>query len=349
MLEGTLSVYAFILVFPLAVLAGLLFLIRNFIRTTEYCDSDARFDGKTIVVTGGSSGLGRTLCTELVRRGARVIVACRTRARSDSTAFFLRDKTGSLNLRTVFVDLTRLDSVLDFCSEIVDSEEKIDAIVNNAAILSSSPEHTPDDLDAMMGVNYIAHYLLTRLIQSKHPQSRTLRVVNVVCAGMRGGNVPTLDNIEGKDAGVYDGRAIYRSSKLALHLFSREMGHQYKDKGVVVFSVDPGYVNTGLYNNLEGVWGQLNQLCAKILYRTREEGMQTILYCLSSKEVEKDTGKLFRDCAPRAELRGITEKSIGELWDRTEAVIQSKGIKLELVDEEEEEEVEDKEQEDADE
>lgn len=90
---------------------------------------------------GGSSGLGRALCAELVKRGARVIVACRTRARSDSTAYFLRNKTGSFNLRTIFVDLQRLDSVLDFCRELVDSEEKIDAVVNNAGEFNSAKRH----------------------------------------------------------------------------------------------------------------------------------------------------------------------------------------------------------------
>lgn len=346
MLEGTLSVYAFILIFPLAVIGGLIFLIRNFIRTTEYCDADARFDGKTIVITGGSNGLGRSLCAELVRRGARVIVACRTRARSDSTAFFLRNKTGSLNLRTVFVDLTRLDSVWDFCREIVDSEEKIDAIVNNAAILTSSADHTPDDLDSMLGVNYVSHYLLARLLQSKQPESKTLRVINVVCGGMRAGSVPTMDQLEGKETSHYDARGAYRSSKLALHMFTKELAQRYKDKGVVAFSADPGYVNTTLYKNLEGAWGKLNQICASALYRTTEEGIQTILHCLASREAEKESGSLFRDCVPRQEPKGATEKSIAELWERTESLILSKNIKVELVDEEEEEEEEKEETED---
>lgn len=111
-----------------------------------------------------------------------------------------------------------------------------------------------------------------------------------------------------------------------------------------------GYVNTGLYRNLEGTWGKLNQLCATVLYRSTEEGIQTIIHCLVSKEAEKDTGRLFRDCYPRQEPKGITEKSVGELWDRTEALIQSKDFKMELVDEEEEEEEEkdDKEQEEDD-
>lgn len=92
----------------------------------------------------------------------------------------------------------------------------------------------------MLGVNYVAHYFLARLLQTKHNRAEKLRVVNVVCGGMTGGHVPTLDELEGKDTSRYDARGIYRSSKLALHLFTRELGHQYKDKGILAFSADPG-------------------------------------------------------------------------------------------------------------
>ncbi|KAF8783059.1 retinol dehydrogenase 14-like [Argiope bruennichi] len=343
MLEGTLSVYAFIVIFPLAVIGGLLFLIRNFIRSTEYCDADARFDGKTIVVTGGSSGLGRTLAAELCKRGARVIVACRTKARRDSTAYFLRSKTGSFNLRTMFMDLNSLDSVFDFCQDLVDTEERIDAIVNNAATLEPQ-DKTSDDLDKMIGVNYIGHFLLTNLLCDKllkHGNaSNPARIINVVCGSFRSGHILNMDEMEGKFDGSYNMRNVYRSTKLALHLMTKELAHKYVEEGVVAYSVDPGYVNTGLYRHLEGPFGKFNQTCAKALYRTTEEGMQTILYCLSSKDVLKLSGSLFKDCRV-CDVRNSawTENSIKDLWTRASELILSKGIKLELgaADEEEEE------------
>ncbi|XP_015913273.1 retinol dehydrogenase 14-like [Parasteatoda tepidariorum] len=341
MLEGTLSVYAFIVIFPLAVIGGLIFLIRNFIRTTEYFDADARFDGKTIVVTGGSSGLGRTLSVELARRGARVIVACRTKARRDSTAFFLRSKTGSFNVRTMFMDLTSLDSVYDFCQELVETEEKIDAVVNNAATLCPQ-DKTSDDLDMMLGVNYLGHFLLTNLLCEKMLQHGTSsspgRIINIVCGSFRSGHIVNMDELEGKMSS-YNMRNVYRCSKLALHLMTKELAHKYVDEGVVSYSVDPGYVNTGLYKHLEGPMGKLNQTCAKTLYRTTEEGMQTILYCLGSKDVLKESGSLFKDCR-NCNVRSCewTENNIKDLWSRASDLILSKGIKMQLAPPEEEEE-----------
>ncbi|XP_022254371.1 dehydrogenase/reductase SDR family member 13-like [Limulus polyphemus] len=132
MLEGTLSVYAFIIIFPLAIVGGIIFIIRMIIRKTTWCESNESLEGKTIIVTGGSFGVGRALAVELARRGARVVVACRTKARRDSTAFFLRKRTGSFNLRVMFMDLNSLDTVWEFAKEFADTEDRLDAIINNA-------------------------------------------------------------------------------------------------------------------------------------------------------------------------------------------------------------------------
>ncbi|GIY98762.1 hypothetical protein CEXT_92511 [Caerostris extrusa] len=294
-----------------------------------------------VLVTGGSSGLGRTLAAELVKRGARVIVACRTKARRDSTAFFLRNKTGSFNVRTMFMDLTSLDSVFDFCEELINTEDKIDAIVNNAAILCPQNK-TSDDLDMMLGVNYIGHFLLTSLLSEKllkqGSSSSPSRIVNVVCGSFRSGHILNKEELEGKSDGGYNMRNVYRSSKLALHLMTKHLAHKYVEDGVVAYSVDPGYVNTGLYKHLEGPFGKFNQTCAKALYRTTEEGIQTILYCLSSKDVLKQSGYLFKDCRV-CDVRSSewTDNNIKDLWDRTSELILSKGIKLELPPDEDEE------------
>lgn len=131
------------------------------------------------------------------------------------------------------------------------------------AILLSSPDKTPDEIDSMLGVNYVAHYYLARLLQTKHTQSEKLRIINLVCAGMRGGHVPTMDELEGKNKSNYDARGIYRSSKLALHLFTREFAHQYKDKGILAFSVDPGKIlNSSIIYNSLTPWGRVTIVSA---------------------------------------------------------------------------------------
>ncbi|XP_076369416.1 dehydrogenase/reductase SDR family member 13-like [Tachypleus tridentatus] len=338
MLEGTLSVYAFGLIFPLALAGGLLFLIRYYIKKTEWCDSEERLDGKTILLTGGSSGLGRALSVELAKRGARVVVACRTKARRDSTAFFLRSKTGSFNVRVLFMDLTSLDSVWEFAREFNESEERLDAIINNAAILCDC-EKTADGFDTMLGVNYLGHFLLTLLLHDKMrqcPDSPT-RVLNVVCGGFRGGNLQDLKNLEERSEGAYSIKQYYRNSKLAQFLFTKEVSRRYREMGIVSFAVDPGLVSTNLYAHLTGFSGQLSQAFAKVLYRTPEEGVQTILYCLLTKGIEPESGKLFRDCKVQdVHVPEWDDQAAKTLWENTSKAIEQKGIKLNFEEAEEE-------------
>ncbi|XP_076336452.1 retinol dehydrogenase 11-like [Tachypleus tridentatus] len=339
MLEGTLSVYAFCLIFPLALAGGLLFLIRYYIKKTEWCENDERLDGKTILLTGGSSGLGRALSVELAKRGARVVVACRTKARRDSTAFFLRSKTGSFNVRVMFMDLTSLDSVWEFAREFNKSEERLDAIINNAAILCGR-DWTADGFDTMLGVNYVGHFLLTILLHDKMkkcPDSPT-RILNVVCGGFRRGNLKDLKNLEGQGETYYSIKQHYRNSKLAQFLFTKELSRRYREMGIVSFAVDPGLVSSGLYRKLTGVSGKISKACAKVLYRTPEEGVQTLLYCLLSKGIETESGKLFRDCkAHTVNVPEWDEEATKTLWEDTSNLIHLKGIKLRLEEEEDEE------------
>ncbi|XP_023229713.1 retinol dehydrogenase 12-like [Centruroides sculpturatus] len=338
MLEGTLSVYAFIIIFPIAVLAGLLFLIRSSNKATEWYEGDERLDGKTVLITGGSSGLGRALSVELAKRGARVIVACRTKARKDSTAFFLRSRTGSFNVRVMYLDMSSLDSVWEFAKELSDTEERLDLIVNNAGRLCPRA-WTADGYDLMMGVNYLSHFYLFNLLLEKLRETALdspVRIINILCGSFRSGKIANIDDMECK-SGPYDMRQIYKNSKLALHLFNKEISQRYRNQNIVSFGVDPGPVASGLHKNLPGVIGKLWRGAAQVLFRTTEEGIQTMLYTILSKDIECFTGKIFRDCRFQ-DVRNSewTDKVITSLWDKSVEAIESKGLSFSLKDEDEE-------------
>lgn len=338
MLEGTLSVYAFIIIFPIAVLAGLLFLIRSSNKATEWHEGEERLDGKTILVTGGSSGLGRTLSVELAKRGARVIVACRTKARKDSTAFFLRSKTGSFNVRVMYLDMTSLDSVWEFAKELSETEERLDVIVNNAGRLCPK-EWTADGYDLMMGVNYLSHFYLFNLLLEKLRETAVenpVRIINVLCGSFRYGKMPDIEDMECK-AEPYDMRQIYKNSKLALYLFNKEISQRYRNHSIISFGVDPGPVASGLHKNIPGIVGKIWRAAAQVLFRTTEEGIQTMLYSVLSKDIECFTGKVFRDCRLQ-EIRNAqwTDKVLASLWEKSIEAIESKGLSFSLKDEDEE-------------
>lgn len=103
---------------------------------------------------------------------------------------------------------------------------------------------TSDELDMMLGVNYVGHFLLTNLLSEKllkhGTSSSPVRLINVVCGSLRSGHIVRMDELEGKFDGGYSMRSIYRSSKLALHLMTKELAHKHGDEGIVAYSVDPG-------------------------------------------------------------------------------------------------------------
>ncbi|KAL1428670.1 hypothetical protein MTO96_003020 [Rhipicephalus appendiculatus] len=342
MMEGTLSEYAFYLLFPCSLLVGLLCLAKHIIRRTEFFHNDDSLEGKTIVVTGGSNGLGRTLCLELARRGARVVIACRTRLRRDSTAFFLREKTGSFNFRVMYMDLTNLESIREFAKELIASEERLDCIVNNAAIMTGR-DFTADGIDLMMGVNYVGHFFLTTLLIDKlrSTPGGIARVINVVCGGFRNGHMADLEDMEDKRVRhEYDYRTVYRSSKLGLYLFNKELARRYRPFDVAAFCVDPGLIATSLYKNLPGFQGRFMHTFARIMFRTTEEAVQSVLYAVIARKIESDSGKVIKDLhAYDARSSEWNEEATRSLWERTEELIRSKGIPFSLSEEAEEEDL----------
>ncbi|XP_064461366.1 retinol dehydrogenase 13-like [Ornithodoros turicata] len=341
MMEGTLSEYVFYMLCPCAFLVGLFSLIKHIIRKTEFFHTEDTLEGKTVVVTGGSGGLGRTLCLELARRGARVVIAGRTRLRRDSTAYFLREKTGSFNVRVMYMDLTNLESIREFAKELIATEERLDVIINNAAILSGR-DYTADGIDLMMGVNFVGHFFLTTLLIDKlrSTPGGIRRVINIVCGGFKQGVLAELEDMEDKHVkSEYDHRSVYRSSKLGLYLFNKELARRYRPFDVAALCVDPGPVSSGLYKNLPGFEGRFMSTLARIMFRTTEEGIQSALYAVMARKLENESGKVIKDCsAYDVKNSEWTEEACKSLWDRTEELIRSKGIPFSLEEEEAEEE-----------
>lgn len=342
MMEGTLSEYAFYMLCPVALLVGFLCLVKHIIRRTEFFHCDDSLEGKTILVTGGSNGLGRSLCLELARRGARVVIACRTRLRRDSTAFFLREKTGSFNVRVMYMDLTNLESIREFAKELIATEERLDCIVNNAAILTGR-DFTADGIDLMMGVNFVGHFFLTTLLIDKlrSTPGSIARVVNVVCGGFKQGLVSDLEDMEDKRVrNEYDLKHVYRSSKLGLFLFNRELARKYRPFDVAAFCVDPGLVASSLYKHLPGFQGRFMSVLARVMFRSTEEGIQSLLYAIMARKLEADSGKVIKDCrAFDVKNSEWTDEVTRGLWERTEELIRSKGIPFSLSQEAEEEDL----------
>lgn len=333
-----LPLYAYFALIPLSIALGILLLLRVIMRKVVPCKSDERLDGKTIVITGGNSGIGHAVSVDLAKRGAKVILACKDRARRDSAPFSVRSRSGNINVRFMYLDLNSLDSIVEFCHQLCESEQRLDILINNAAVLTPK-DRTVDGFDQTMGVNYFGHFLLTNLLLDKLASTGTRpRVINMVCDAYHTGRLdledPDLLPFSERD---YDFNRAYSSSKLALLIITKEMAQRFQRRGINVYAVNPGYVDTKLYRNWPGKTGKLYRGISRLVYMAPEDGAQSVIFAAITSDLDVDSGKCISDCkAGDASVFAKIDALYGEkLWDKSEALLKSKGYGLVLKDDEE--------------
>ncbi|KAF2887874.1 hypothetical protein ILUMI_18299, partial [Ignelater luminosus] len=151
------------------------------------CTSTARLDGKTAIVTGSNTGIGKYTVQDFYRRGARVIMACRNVEKAEEAAKDIQKACeGEENLGEILVlqlDLSSLESVRQFAKEILEKEDRVDLLINNAGIMLCPEGKTVDGYETQFGTNHLAHFLLTLLLMPKIIKSAPARIVTVSSIG----------------------------------------------------------------------------------------------------------------------------------------------------------------------
>ncbi|KAK7907657.1 hypothetical protein WMY93_016269 [Mugilogobius chulae] len=255
--------------------------------------------GKTVIITGANCGIGKALAGELFKLQARVIMACRDRARAEEAAQELRSQAGVQEERGELVikllDLASLRSVRSFCEEIIQEEPKIDVLVNNAGLYQCPYTKTEDGFEMQLGVNHLGHFLLTHLLLDLLKSSSPSRIVVVSSKLYKYGSINFNDlNSETK----YDKAFCYSQSKLANLLFTLELSKKLEGTGVTVNALTPGIVRTNLGRHVQIPFlaKPLFNLASMAFFKSPLEGAQTPLFLASSPEVEGVSGKCFANC-----------------------------------------------------
>ena len=170
---------------PLYLLAVLpaSFLLYHFIRVCfingRQCPSEQRIDGKTVVITGGNTGIGKHTALELACRGGRVIIACRDGVRGESAVSDIQKKSGNKEVFFRRLDLGSTDSIRNFCSDLLEAEPRIDILILNAGVMLTPYQLTKDGFEMQFGINHLGHFLLTHLLLDRLKESAPSRVVVV--------------------------------------------------------------------------------------------------------------------------------------------------------------------------
>src|SRR5262245_42792028 len=202
---------------------------------------------KTVLVTGANSGLGLELSVEIARMGASVITVARSVEKGKAAARAVRDSAGVDNVSSMACDLSSMADVRRLAAKVLETAPRLDVLVNNAGSVNAEYQLTSEGFERTFAANYLGHFLLTNLLLPLLVSSSPARIVNVSSVGHRQG---TLDftNLQFEKGG-YGVMKAYGRSKLAQILFTRELARRLEGTGVVVNSVHPGAVATGIWSH----------------------------------------------------------------------------------------------------
>jgi len=279
--------------------------------------------GKTVVVTGGNSGIGFETAAELASMGARVLVTARNADKGRAALAALSQRAGEKgSVQLVVFDLADLGSVRRGAAEILELAPRLDVLVNNAGLVLSERVETVDGYEATFAINHLGPFLLTNLLLERIRSSAPARIVSVAStahASARKG-IP-FDDLQ--SARHYRGMRVYGESKLANILFTLELARRLEGSGVTANSLHPGTVRTGY-----GADGDARGLLAfgiKIaspFFLSPANGARTSVFLASSPEVEGVNGEYFVKCKARQPKRWAQDAdAAARLWRVSEELV----------------------------
>ncbi|XP_078397643.1 retinol dehydrogenase 14a [Cetorhinus maximus] len=282
----------------------------------------ASMRGRTVIVTGANSGIGRAAAAGLARLQARVILACRDQEAAAQAARDIRQQAGGAGeLLVRRLDLASLSSVRSFCQRIIQEEPRLDVLINNAGIFQCPYMKTEDGFEMQFGVNHLGHFLLTNLLLDLLKRSAPSRIVVVSSKLYKYGEI-NFDDLNSEKS--YNKSFGYSRSKLANILFTHELAKQLEGTGVTANVLHPGIVRTNLgrHINIPLLGLPVFKMVSWAFFKTPEQGAQTSLYLATSPEVKEVSGKYFGDCKQEELLPKAMDDAVAKkLWDMSERMV----------------------------
>jgi NAD(P)-dependent dehydrogenase (short-subunit alcohol dehydrogenase family) len=282
--------------------------------------------GRTAIVTGGNSGLGRIVASELAKHGAWVVIASRDNAKSAEAARAIVAGFPSSKVEAAQLDLANLGSIRAFADRIRAGHEHIDLLVNNAGVMAAPYRRTADGFELQFGTNHLGHFALTGLLLPLLNGRPDARVVTVSSNNHKGGRIQ-FDDLQGEHH--YSRWGAYSQSKLANLLFAFELDRRLKAAEWPLISVaaHPGYAATNLQLSGPPLYERLAMRVSNRLFaQSAEMGALPLLYAATARDV---SGGSYVGPDGRGEMRGHPtlvqasarahdEEAARRLWDVSE-------------------------------
>ena len=267
-------------------------------------------NGKIVLITGGTSGIGRITVRELARMGAKVVVVGRDPARLDA----VKRETGADAIRA---DLQLIGDARRAAAEFRARYARLDVLVNNAGAIFGARQVTAEGVERTFALNHMAYFTLTTALLDVLRASAPARVLTVASEASRGGRID-FGNLQMERR--YLGFRQYCNTKLMNLLFAFELSRRLQDSGVTSNAVHPGTIASGFAMQGAGSFGFLAQIARPFLIG-EEKGARTQIWAASEPALATVTGKYFirrrEKSPPRAALDPATAR---RLWEESERI-----------------------------
>lgn len=279
--------------------------------------------GKTVVVTGGNSGIGLATAVGLGAMGARVVITARNAERGGAAVRSIAGRIGDAGtVELVVFDLADLSSVRGGAAEILERCPQLHVLINNAGLILSERTETVDGYEATFAINHLGPFLLTSLLLKRLIDSAPARIVNVASTA----HSQAKDGLPFQDLQStqhYAAMRVYGRSKLANILFTNELARRLDGRGVTANSLHPGTVRTGYGadGDAKGLL-PLGLMLAKPFFLSPENGALTSVYLASSPDVAQVSGEYFAKCKPKAPKPAARDADAARrLWEISEELV----------------------------
>lgn len=270
--------------------------------------------GKTVVVTGGTSGIGEVAALRLAGQGARIVLIARDQKRGDITLAKLKQENPNVSHVAHYGDLSSIADMKRVAGEVANSEPRIDVLINNAGAVFLSRKLSVDGLEMTFATNHMNYFVVTNVLLDRLKATPGARIVSTASDAHKSGK---LDFGDLQSSTSYSSFRVYGTSKLCNILFTRELARRLGSSGVTANCLHPGFVGTRFGQN------NANNIVMKGLARlimsfglSPEEGAKTIIHLASASDVATISGEYFYKCKlAEPSLAAQDDDAAKRLWN----------------------------------
>ncbi|MDR3721622.1 MAG: SDR family oxidoreductase [Candidatus Acidoferrales bacterium] len=276
--------------------------------------------GKTCVVTGANSGIGKETALGLAQMGAHVVIVCRNADKGKAALEDIRSVSGSLQVDLLIVDMSSQASVRELAKQILERYPRLDVLINNAGAAVPKRGVSADGIEMTVAANHLGGALLTFLLLDLLKSSAPSRIINVSSQAHQGAKIDMADlQYERRK---YSSIRAYGQSKVLMNAFTFELARRLEGTGVTVNCLHPGVVATNIWGTNPPLPFKLLIALIKPFMLNSKQGAECTLYAAASPDVAQSSGKYFvKSKIAESSRQSRDPKLMGEIWQWTERMI----------------------------